>query len=130
MVQHRFTSMKQTFLTNFRKERESKGRCSGKSPEEIYKPKWILYDRLKFLKKACAQASSLSNLQSPINTSYSNTETYLNNDSNIETDSLNAMNIEYLESDAAEIDQLNMHNIQVSLLQSVYILLQFNVYVV
>jgi len=39
MVQHRFTSMKQTFMTNLRRERESKRRCSGKSPEEIYKPK-------------------------------------------------------------------------------------------
>lgn len=65
MVLHHFTSMKQTFMTNYRKERESKGRSSGKSPEEIYKPKWILYEKLKFLRKSCAQADSPSNLQSP-----------------------------------------------------------------
>lgn len=72
MVLHRFTSMKQTFMTNYRRERESKGRSSGKSSEEIYKPKWILYEKLKFLRKTCVQADSLSNLQSPLNISNSN----------------------------------------------------------
>lgn len=44
MVQHRFMSMKQTFMSNLRKERESKARCSGKNPEEMYKPKWALFE--------------------------------------------------------------------------------------
>lgn len=89
--------MKQTFMTNYRRERESKGRSSGKSPEEIYKPKWILYEKLKFLRKTCAQADSLSNLQSPLNISNSN--------SNVESsqnDTATA-NIEFLENDYGDI---------------------------
>lgn len=98
MVLHRFISMKQTFMTNYRKERESKGRCSGKSPEEIYKPKWILYEKLKFLRKTCAQADSLSNLQSPLNISNSNSNESSRNDIAME-------NIEFLENDFTDIQQ-------------------------
>ncbi|XP_071568465.1 uncharacterized protein [Temnothorax nylanderi] len=69
MVQHRFISMKQTFMKNNRKARESRERCSGKSPDEIFKPKWNLYDKLLFLKKACAQAVSQSNLDQQLDLS-------------------------------------------------------------
>jgi len=41
MVQHHFISMRQTFMTNLRKEHELKNN-NGKSSEEIYKSKWIL----------------------------------------------------------------------------------------
>ncbi|XP_011686399.1 PREDICTED: uncharacterized protein LOC105449099 [Wasmannia auropunctata] len=113
MVQHRFTSMKQTFVTNFRKERESQKRCSGKSSEDIYKPKWALYGRLKFLKKSCVQAESTSNLQTPINTSYSdNTESVIGIDTDNIIEENNSENIEYLEKDFIDLTQYNLHNTQ------------------
>lgn len=94
IVQQRFASMRHTFMTNYRKEQESKRRCSGKGTEEIYKPKWVLYERLKFLKRTCAQANTLSNLQSLSNVSPSDEIEY-SQDSLQDT----FQNIEYLEDD-------------------------------
>lgn len=106
--------MKQTFMTNLRKEHESRKRCSGKSPEEIYKPNWVSYDRLKFLKKSCAQAESLSNLQT-LSTSYSDkTESLLNNiitHTIIESSENNIENIE--ESIDIDATQFHLHDTQV-----------------
>lgn len=50
-------------MNNEKRIRESKQRCSGKGTEEIYKPKWSLYSNLLFLKKACVQTESTSNLE-------------------------------------------------------------------
>ncbi|XP_039310341.1 uncharacterized protein LOC105198956 [Solenopsis invicta] len=112
MVQHRFTSMKHTFMTNLRKERESKRRCSGKSPEEIYKPKWVMYDKLKFLTKSCIQAESSSNLQMPLNISHSDkTELLTDNIATKETTEFYE-NIEYLEDDVVDTAQLYLHDTQ------------------
>ncbi|KYN02342.1 hypothetical protein ALC62_06836 [Cyphomyrmex costatus] len=98
-------------MTNLRKERESKNRCSGKSPEEIYKPKWVLYDRLKFLIKSCAQAESLSNLQISENTIYSDKTEFLINDNTTEATKSPENVIEYLESEF-DITQFNLRNTQ------------------
>lgn len=54
--------MRTTFMNNEKRIRESKQRCSGKGADEIYKPKWSLYTSLLFLKKACVQTESSSNL--------------------------------------------------------------------
>jgi len=115
MVQHHFTSIKQTFMTNLRRERESKRRCSGKSPEEIYKSKWVLYDRLKFLIKSCVQAKSLSNLQISLNTSYSDKTESLTD--NVATNEIieSSENIEYLDDDVIDTTQLYLHNTQVKI---------------
>lgn len=63
MVKKRFLNIKDTFMDNHRKVRESKQRCSGKSPDEIYTPKWSLYNNLLFLLKTVAQSESFSNLE-------------------------------------------------------------------
>lgn len=60
MVKNRFLNMKDTFIENHRKVRKSKQRCSGKSPEEIFKPRRILYSHLQFLQKAVAQSKIIS----------------------------------------------------------------------
>lgn len=106
MVQHRFTSMKQTFMVNHRKERESKERCSGKSPDEMYKPKWILYERLKFLIKACAQAVSQSNLESPLHSSCRESSESCEANIPIET-------MEYIESDVEDLREHYLYDMQV-----------------
>ncbi|XP_039304295.1 uncharacterized protein LOC105196893 isoform X1 [Solenopsis invicta] len=61
-VRERFINMRTTFMNNEKRIRESKQRCSGKSTDEIYKPKWPFYTSLLFLKKACVQTESSSNL--------------------------------------------------------------------
>jgi len=50
-------------MNNEKRIRESKNKCSGKGTEEIYKPRWSLYTSLLFLKKACVQTESSSNLE-------------------------------------------------------------------
>lgn len=49
-------------MNNEKRIRESKQRCSGKGTDKIYKPKWPFYISLLFLKKACVQTKSSSNL--------------------------------------------------------------------
>jgi len=49
-------------MNNEKRIRESKQKCSGKGTDEIYKPKWPFYKNLLFLKKACVQTESSSNL--------------------------------------------------------------------
>ncbi|XP_024890229.1 uncharacterized protein LOC112466398, partial [Temnothorax curvispinosus] len=60
IVASRFKSMRDTFMSNLRRVKESKR--SGKGTADIYIPKWPLYDRLKFLQKAAVQSASISNL--------------------------------------------------------------------
>ncbi|XP_077282836.1 uncharacterized protein LOC143908881 [Temnothorax americanus] len=60
IVASRFKSMRDTFMSNLRRVKESKR--SGKGTADIYIPKWPLYDRLKFLQKATVQSASISNL--------------------------------------------------------------------
>lgn len=62
IARERFINMRTTFMNNEKRIRESKQRCSGKGADEIYKPKWSLYTNLLFLKKACVQTESSSNL--------------------------------------------------------------------
>lgn len=95
-------------MVNYRKERESRGRCSGKGTDEIYKPKWVLYDKLKFLKKMCTQATSVSNLQSPSRASFFGEIEY---SQDIEEDTY--QHVEYLEDDTDMAEQ-NFSNTQVS----------------
>jgi len=62
VVRERFINMRTTFMNNETKIRESKQKCSGKGADEICKPKWPFYKNLFFLKKACLQTESSSNL--------------------------------------------------------------------
>ncbi|KAG5310897.1 GVQW3 protein, partial [Acromyrmex insinuator] len=95
MIQHRFISVRQTFMTNPRKERESKNRCNGKSPEEIYKPKKFFF----------------SNLQTSENIKYSDKTEFLINDNITEATEFSENEIEYLESEF-DITQFNLCNTQ------------------
>ncbi|XP_077279211.1 uncharacterized protein LOC143906811 [Temnothorax americanus] len=61
-VADRWKNIKQTFMSNHKKVRESKNKCSGADGDGIYVPKWHLYKKLFFLEKACVQAESSSNL--------------------------------------------------------------------
>lgn len=61
-VADRWKNIKQTFMNNHKKVRESKNKCSGADGDGIYVPKWHLYKKLLFLEKACVQAESSSNL--------------------------------------------------------------------
>lgn len=61
-VADRWKNMKKTFMSNHKKVRESKNKCSGTDEDGIYVPKWHLYKKLPFLEKACVQADSSSNL--------------------------------------------------------------------
>lgn len=60
IVASRFKSMRDTFMSNLRRVKESKR--SGKGTADMYIPKWYLYDRLKFLQKTLVQSASISNI--------------------------------------------------------------------
>ncbi|KAK3911560.1 Transcription factor Adf-1 [Frankliniella fusca] len=77
VIQHRFKNMRDTFMSNYRKVKESKR--SGMSATDVYVPKWYLYKELEFLEKTCAQAQSTSNIsmQSGPSTSNSSQTTVL-----------------------------------------------------
>jgi hypothetical protein len=60
VIQHRFKNMRDTFMSNYRKVKESKR--SGMSATDVYVSKWYLYKELEFLEKTCAQAQSTSNI--------------------------------------------------------------------
>lgn len=77
MVKKRFLNMKDTFMDNHRKIKESKQRCSGKSPDEIYTPKWSMYNHLLFLLKTVAQAESFTNLDPSYESQYESAPTSL-----------------------------------------------------
>ncbi|KYN19319.1 hypothetical protein ALC57_08346 [Trachymyrmex cornetzi] len=62
MVSQRFKNIKDTFSRNLKTMKESKR--SGTGTDNIYKPKWHMFERLMFLKKTCAQANSVSNIPS------------------------------------------------------------------
>lgn len=57
-----FVNMRTTFMKNDKLIRESKS--SGEGSDDIYKPKWPLFESLTFFRKSTAQASSISNLPS------------------------------------------------------------------
>ncbi|XP_071639677.1 uncharacterized protein [Temnothorax longispinosus] len=63
VVSSRFRNMKDTFARNLKAMKESKR--SGAGTDNIYKPKWHLFERLMFLQKSCIQGDSQSNI-SPI----------------------------------------------------------------
>ncbi|XP_012522684.1 uncharacterized protein LOC105828745 [Monomorium pharaonis] len=74
-VADRWKNIKQTFMSNHKKVRESKNKCSGADGDGIYAPKWHLYNKLLFLEKACVQAESSSNLEPAVwNERATNTE--------------------------------------------------------
>jgi len=52
--------MRDTFMSNLRRVKESKR--NGKGTADIYILKWSLYDRLKFLQKTVIRSTSISNL--------------------------------------------------------------------
>lgn len=58
-MKKRWTNIKGTFLENDKKVRESKR--SGSGTDQIFRPKWSLYSRLKFLKKTIYTPQTLSN---------------------------------------------------------------------
>ncbi|KYQ53544.1 hypothetical protein ALC60_00070 [Trachymyrmex zeteki] len=62
MVSQRFKNIKDTFSRNLKTMKESKR--SGTGTDNIYKPKWHMFERLMFLKKTCVQANSVSNIPS------------------------------------------------------------------
>ncbi|KAK3929682.1 Transcription factor Adf-1 [Frankliniella fusca] len=65
-----FKNLKDTFMQNLRKVRESTR--SGVGTDSVYKPKWFLWDAMQFLKKTCAQSESTSNM--PANEAVKNIE--------------------------------------------------------
>ncbi|KYM96862.1 hypothetical protein ALC62_12472 [Cyphomyrmex costatus] len=62
MVSHRFKNIKDTFSRNLKTMKESKR--SGTATDNIYKPKWHMFERLMFLRKTCVQGNSVSNIPS------------------------------------------------------------------
>lgn len=62
IISSRFKNMKDTFTRNLRVVKESKR--SGAGTDNIYKPKWPLFERLMFLQKTCVQGDSQSNIPS------------------------------------------------------------------
>ncbi|KAK3922208.1 Transcription factor Adf-1 [Frankliniella fusca] len=60
VAKKRFINMRDTFMENNKKVKESKR--SGTGAENIYKPKWPLFQSLTFLLKTVEQAESISNL--------------------------------------------------------------------
>jgi len=63
IVKKRFINMRDIpFMDNLRRMKESLQRASGKGADEIYKPKWPLYNSLLFLKETCAIVANTSNI--------------------------------------------------------------------
>lgn len=60
---------------------------NGTGTENLYKPQWHMFDRLMFLKKACVQAESESNIPSILlkttDTSNSELSQFCNKENNI-----------------------------------------------
>lgn len=62
MVSNRFKNIKDTFTKNLKAVKQSKR--SGAGTDNIYKPKWHMFERLMFLQKTCVQGDSQSNISS------------------------------------------------------------------
>ncbi|KAM0732506.1 hypothetical protein ACS0PU_000667 [Formica fusca] len=62
VVSNRFKNIKDTFARNFKSMKESKR--SGAGTDNLYKPKWHMFEGLMFLKKTCVQGESESNIPS------------------------------------------------------------------
>lgn len=65
LAKKKFKDLKENFAKNLRKVREAHNKCSGSGRDEMYKPTWPVYEYLLYLQKACAQAESVSNIDSP-----------------------------------------------------------------
>lgn len=63
-IMARWKSMRETWQDNLNRVNESKRKCSGNGPEDMYRPRWKLWEPLQYLKKACVVTESVSNINS------------------------------------------------------------------